>query len=42
MVLYCQTGRRAEIARRRLQRMGYTRVVNFGGIRRWKGALQHS
>ena len=30
--LYCGSGYRSEVARERLQRLGYTRVVNAGGI----------
>ena len=30
--LYCGSGRRAEIARERLQHRGYTNVTNLGGL----------
>ncbi|MFT5374074.1 MAG: phage shock protein E [Candidatus Latescibacterota bacterium] len=32
IVLYCRSGRRSGIAQKTLQDMGYTRVVNAGGI----------
>lgn len=30
--LYCAVGGRAEVARQRLQAIGYTRVINAGGL----------
>jgi phage shock protein E len=32
IVLYCRSGRRADVARMTLEGMGYTRVRNAGGI----------
>ncbi|MGY8822956.1 MAG: rhodanese-like domain-containing protein [Candidatus Latescibacterota bacterium] len=32
IVLYCRSGRRSGIAQKTLQDMGYTRVVNAGGL----------
>ena len=32
IVVYCRSGRRSGIAQKTLQEMGYTRVVNAGGI----------
>lgn len=39
VVLYCQTGSRSIVARSQLRRLGYTNVVNFGPLRRWRGEL---
>ena len=38
LILYCNTGRRAGIARTTLMAMGFKRVANFGGMEeaRWK------
>jgi len=36
VVLYCQSGSRSNVARSALSRQGFTNVVNFGPIRRWK------
>lgn len=33
VVLYCRTGRRSSIAARRLQSLGYTHVIDGGGLR---------
>ena len=35
IILYCATGNRSGSARRILSRLGFTRVVDFGGISRW-------
>lgn len=40
IVLYCRSGNRSGQALETLQRLGYTKVHNFGGIYRWKGPLQ--
>jgi phage shock protein E len=36
IVVYCQSGRRSEIAKKTLKKFGYTKVVNHGGIGSWK------
>lgn len=36
VVLYCQSGSRSVVARSILSRQGFTNIVNFGPIRRWK------
>ena len=36
--LYCAAGGRAEIARKRLQALGYTRVINAGGLEEARAA----
>ena len=35
ILVYCQGGRRSEIAARALVAMGYTQVFDFGGISDW-------
>jgi phage shock protein E len=39
IVVYCAKGGRASAAAKTLAGLGFTRVVNFGGIFRWKGKL---
>jgi phage shock protein E len=39
IIVYCASGRRSAMAAKTLVDMGYTRVVDFGGISRWKGEL---
>lgn len=39
VVLYCRTGNRSSIAARTLRQMGFTNVVDFGAITRWRGSL---
>lgn len=39
LVLHCETGGRAEIARQSLIAAGYTRVINWGSVYRWPGDL---
>jgi rhodanese-related sulfurtransferase len=39
VIVYCARGGRAAAAARTLENLGFTRVVNFGGIPRWKGRL---
>jgi len=39
IVLYCRSGRRSGIAQKALQGMGYTRVVNAGGIDEYRKVL---
>ncbi len=40
IIVYCVSGRRSAIAASALTRLGYTRVVDFGGISRWKWELE--
>ncbi len=37
--LYCRSGRRAEIAKKTLESMGYTNVINKGGYLDYKNEL---
>ena len=39
IVLYCRSGRRSAIAKKSLLDLGYQKVVDFGGVKRWKGEL---
>ncbi|WP_417761930.1 rhodanese-like domain-containing protein [Shewanella sp.] len=39
IVLYCRSGRRAEIAKQALQQLGYSDVVNAGGYAELKEAF---
>ena len=40
IVLYCRSGNRAGVAQRALEKAGYTRVFNFGGLSRWTGPVE--
>jgi len=39
IIVYCASGRRSAAAKKTLDDLGFTRVVDFGGISRWKGKL---
>ena len=39
LLVYCQTGRRSVAASKKLADIGYTRVLEFGGIMTWKGEV---
>ena len=39
ILVYCQTGRRAENAASKLAKMGYKHVYEFGGLVEWNGPL---
>jgi phage shock protein E len=39
VVVYCQSGRRATMAKKTLDAMGYATVVNFGAISNWPWEL---
>lgn len=40
VIVYCRSGNRSSSAAGILRDLGYTRVVDFGGIMRWQGDLQ--
>jgi len=40
IVVYCRSGNRSAIAKASLERLGYTNVVDFGGLYRWKGPIE--
>jgi rhodanese-related sulfurtransferase len=35
VIVYCRSGNRSAVAASQLKELGYTRVVDFGGIHRW-------
>jgi phage shock protein E len=42
IIVYCRSGTRSARAAAILKELGYTRVVQFGAISRWKGPLVES
>ena len=40
ILVYCRSGRRSKEASEKLVRLGYTNVVEFGGILDWKGEIE--
>ena len=36
IVVYCQSGKRSGIAKKKLRKLGYSNVINHGGIDSWK------
>ena len=36
LILYCETGGRAQAVIRQLEKKGYTLMMNWGGYKRWK------
>ncbi len=41
ILIYCRSGRRSKEAAGKLVKLGYTNIVEFGGIIDWKGEIQH-
>ena len=39
IMVYCRSGRRSKEAAEKLVKLGYTNIVEFGGILDWKGAI---
>ena len=39
IMVYCRSGRRSKEASEKLVKLGYTNIVEFGGILDWKGAV---
>jgi phage shock protein E len=39
IIVYCRSGSRSAAAKKALEAMGFTRVVDFGAVTRWKGDL---
>ncbi len=37
IMVYCRSGRRSKEASEKLIKLGYTNIVEFGGIMDWKG-----
>ena len=40
ILVYCRSGRRSKEASEKLVKLGYTNVVEFGGILDWKGEIE--
>ena len=40
IMVYCRSGRRSKEAAEKLDKMGYTNIVEFGGILDWKGEIE--
>ena len=40
ILVYCRSGRRSKEASERLVKLGYTNIVEFGGILDWKGEVE--
>ena len=40
IIVYCQTGMRASKAAKKLKRLGYKNIYNFGGINSWRGNIE--
>ena len=39
IMVYCRSGRRSKEASEKLVKLGYTNIVEFGGINDWKGDI---
>ena len=40
ILVYCRSGRRSKEAAEKLVKLGYTNIVEFGGILDWKGDIE--
>ena len=40
ILVYCRSGRRSKEAAEKLAALGYTNIVEFGGILDWKGEIE--
>ena len=40
ILVYCRSGRRSKEASAKLVKLGYTNIVEFGGILDWKGEIE--
>ena len=40
ILVYCRSGRRSKEASDKLVKLGYTNIVEFGGILDWKGEIE--
>ena len=40
IMVYCRSGRRSKEASEKLVKLGYTNIVEFGGILEWKGEIE--
>ena len=41
ILVYCRSGRRSKEASEKLVKLGYTNIVEFGGILDWKGEIEN-
>lgn len=41
IMVYCRSGRRSKEAAEKLVKLGYTNIVEFGGILDWKGEIEN-
>ena len=41
ILVYCRSGNRSKQASEKLVRLGYTNIVEFGGILDWKGEIEN-
>ena len=41
IMVYCRSGRRSKEASEKLVKLGYTSIVEFGGILDWKGEIEN-
>ena len=41
IMVYCRSGRRSKEAADKLVKLGYTNIVEFGGILNWKGEIEN-
>jgi rhodanese-related sulfurtransferase len=39
IIVYCRSGSRSAVARRTLESHGYTNVLDFGSLFKWRGSL---
>ena len=39
ILIYCRSGNRSKQAAEKLKKLGYTNLVEFGGIKDWKGEI---
>ena len=40
ILVYCRSGNRSKQAAEKLKKLGYTNIIEFGGIRDWKGEIE--
>ena len=40
ILIYCRSGSRSRQAAYKMQKLGYTNLVDFGGIMNWKGKIE--
>ena len=40
ILIYCRSGSRSRQAAYKMQKLGYTNIVEFGGIINWKGKIE--